>query len=102
MNEDHQKASSELSLTVKSHIDQTPLPSELDSSHQSKMDALKKLEGEDFSKQYFKDQLGAHEDAVSLFERYAEDGDDAQLQAFARQTLPTLKLHLEMVKELAK
>lgn len=102
MNEDHQKSSSELSLTVKSHIDQTPLPSQLDDAHQSKLETLKKLEGDDFSNQYFRDQHIAHSDAVALFERYDKGGSNEGLKSFVRQTLPTLKMHLEMLNRLAK
>jgi putative membrane protein len=47
-------------------------------------------------------QKDAHEDAVSLFERYSKGGDNAALKTWAGITLPALKHHREMAKDLAK
>jgi len=47
-------------------------------------------------------QEDAHEDAVSLFERYSKGGDNADLKNWAGKTLPALKHHLEMAKALSK
>ena len=47
-------------------------------------------------------QENAHEDAVSLFERYAKGGDNPDLKSWADKTLPALKHHLEMAKALNK
>jgi putative membrane protein len=48
------------------------------------------------------DQVDAHKDAVDLFERYAESGDNPDLKSWAGQTLPALKHHLEMAQNLKK
>jgi putative membrane protein len=45
-------------------------------------------------------QVDAHENAVSLFERYAKGGDNAELKAFAAKQLPHLQEHLRMAKDL--
>ncbi len=37
-----------------------------------------------------------------MFERYANGGDNAQLKAFAKKTLPHLKQHLQMAEGLNK
>jgi len=50
------------------------------------LDKLKGLNGADFTKQYDKDQVSAHKDAVSLFQRYAKGGDDAALKDWAGKT----------------
>jgi uncharacterized protein DUF4142 len=47
-------------------------------------------------------QVSAHKDAVSLFERYAKDGDSADLKDWAGKTLPTLKPHLATAQEFGK
>ena len=100
MIKDHTGTSSELkAIAAKAKVD---VPTALDSSHQSKLDKLKSLNGEDFVKQYDADQLAAHKDAVSMFERYAKGGDNAQLKAFAKKTLPHLKQHLQMAEGLNK
>ena len=56
--------------------------------------------GADFTKQYDKDRVNAHKEAVSLFKRYAKGGDDAALRAWAGKTLPNLERHLEMAQNL--
>jgi putative membrane protein len=81
---------------------QAKLPTELDSSHQSMLDKLKGASGKDFSSNFDSDQVSAHKDAVSLFERYAKGGDNAELKDWAGKTLPTLQHHLEMAQELGK
>ena len=96
---DHTKTSSELKSAVGSKFE---VPAALDSSHQSKLDKLKNEKPEDFAKTYADDQISAHKDAVSLFERYAKGGDDAGLKAWADKTLPALKHHLEMANNLKK
>jgi putative membrane protein len=64
-------------------------------------DELEELQkAADFDAEYIDQQVTAHEDAVILFESYGQDGDDAKLKAFAAETLPTLKRHLEHVKKL--
>jgi putative membrane protein len=46
-------------------------------------------------------QKAAHTDAVSLFETYAKDGDNAALKSFAAETLPTLNMHQDMIQKVA-
>src|ERR1700722_5319655 len=64
---DHTNTSSKVKADV---------PTALDSSHQSKLDKLKGESGKDFSSDFDSDQVGAHKDAVSLFERYPKGGDN--------------------------
>ena len=99
---DHQKTASELNSMVQSGKAEESVPSDLDSSHQKMLDKLKGLDGADFTKQYCKDQVSAHKDAVSLFRRYAKGGDDAALKDWAGKTLPDLERHLEMAQNLEK
>ena len=78
------------------------IPPGLDSSSQSKLDKLRDAKPEDFAAQYDSMQVSAHKDAVSLFERYAKGGDNADLKDWAGKTLPALKHHLEMAENLGK
>jgi putative membrane protein len=97
---DHTKTSNELKgLVSAGTVKETP-PTALDSSHAKKLDALNKLKGGDFTRQYQKDQVDAHKSAVSLFERYAKSGDNPALKDWAGKTLPTLQHHLDMAKKL--
>jgi len=99
---DHTKTSTELKGLVSGGKVKAELPAALDSSHQSKLDKLKAASGEDFSSDFDSMQVSAHKDAVSLFERYAKGGDNADLKAWADKTLPALKHHLEMAQDLDK
>ena len=99
---DHTKTSTELKGLVTGGKVTAELPTALDSSHQSKLDKLKGASGDDFSSQFNSMQVSAHKDAVDLFERYANGGDNADLKAWAIKTLPALKHHLEMAQNLDK
>jgi putative membrane protein len=102
MIKDHTETAAELKSLVSSGKVQVNAPSSLDKAHQEKLDKLAKLDGKDFTKEYDDMQVSAHKDAVSLFERYGKDGDNADLKAFADQTLPHLQEHLKMAQSLDK
>ena len=98
----HRKTSEELKGLVASGKVKEALPTKLDFPRQEKFDQLKGLRGAEFSEFYEDEQVEAHEDAVSLFERYAEAGDNPALKDWAGKTLPVLKHHLEKAKQLDK
>ena len=76
------------------------VPKELDAKHKGDVDTLQN--GKDpIDAPYVQMQRDAHTDAVTLFESYAKDGDNAKLKTFAQETLPTLKMHQEMVEKIA-
>ena len=64
------------------------------------MDKLQQAEAP-LDQPYVELQRTAHTDAVSLFEAYAKDGDNATLKSFAQETLPTLKMHKDMIEKIA-
>jgi putative membrane protein len=99
---DHTKTSDQLKHLVGAGEVKADLPTALDSSHQSKLDTLKSESGKEFSSDFDSNQVSAHKDAVSLFERYAKGGDNADLKDWAGKTLPTLRHHLEMAENLKK
>jgi putative membrane protein len=100
MVKDHSEVSAELkAIAAKAGVE---VPAVLHSSHQSKLDKLKSLSGADFDKQYDADQLAGHKDAVSMFERYAKGGENAELKAFAAKHLPRLQEHLRMAEGMQK
>jgi putative membrane protein len=63
---------------------------------------LQVRDGESFDKAYANNQVVAHEQTIELFREYSEKGDDAEIKAFAKETLPKLEAHLKHAKELAK
>src|SRR3569833_1374971 len=90
---DHTKTSTELKGFVSSGAGKAEIPPALDSSSQKKIDKLKDTKPENFASQYDPMQVSAHKDAVSLFERYANGGEDPKLKEWAGRTLPGLKHH---------
>jgi putative membrane protein len=97
---EHSKTTSELKALVSSGKVKVELPAAMDSSHQSKVDKLKGLNGNDFNASYKDEQVAAHKNAVSMFERYAKGGDNPSLKSWAKKTLPALKHHLSMAQKL--
>ncbi|TGQ35700.1 DUF4142 domain-containing protein [Mesorhizobium sp. M00.F.Ca.ET.216.01.1.1] len=79
---------------------QLQVPSDLDTSHKSDVEKLQSAAAP-VDAPYTDMQKAAHADAVSLFEAYAKDGDNPALKSFATETLPTLKMHQEMIEKVA-
>ena len=57
--------------------------------------------GESFDKDYIKGQIKAHEDTVELLQKEIDTGKDAEAQAFAKETLPKVKAHLDKINQIA-
>jgi putative membrane protein len=97
MVDDHTKANDELkSIANGKNI---TLPGEPKPPMQAALAKLEKLDGAAFDRAYVDDQVRDHEKTIALFEREAKGGKDAELKAFAEKTLPTLKEHLTMVRD---
>ncbi len=99
---DHQKTTDELKALVSSGKVKASLPTAMSSSQQSMMKTLNSLNGVRFNQRYHSDQVKAHKNAVDLFKRYAEGGDNADLKAWAAKTRPALEHHLQMARDLNK
>ena len=98
---DHTKTSTELKSMVPASL-KAALPTALDDASQKKLTKLRDAKPENFASEYDPMQASAHKDAVSLFERYANGGEDPKLKDWAGKTLPALKHHLEMAQTLDK
>jgi putative membrane protein len=72
---DHTMTSSELKSMVPDNL-KAAIPSSLDGASQKKIAKLRDARPEDFAAEYDPMQVSAHKDAVSLFERYANGGED--------------------------
>ena len=99
---DHEKTSAELkALLAGGKVQGNPVTA-LTEDHKEEVDELAKLEGAEFNEEYIDDQVEAHEDAVDLFKRYAEEGENADLKAFAAKHLPALEHHYKMAQDMDK
>src|SRR5215212_4340191 len=99
MVQDHTAAGDKLKSMAQG-IQGTTVPSSLDQPHQQMVQTLQSASGPGFDRDYIQMQVTAHRDAVSLFDQYAQNGDNQQLKQFAQQTLPTLREHLQLVEQL--
>ncbi|MGE7368559.1 DUF4142 domain-containing protein [Neorhizobium sp. NPDC001467] len=99
---DHEKTTAELKgLLASGKVQGAPVTA-LTEAHKGEIDELAKLQGAEFNEEYVDDQVDAHEDAVDLFKRYAEEGENADLKAWAAKTLPALEHHYKMAQDLDK
>lgn len=99
MIDDHTRTSEELKALAASK--NVTLPTAMSGKQQSmvsKMNAA--AAGMEFDREYMKAQVKAHEDAVKLFQKQANDNDeeDADAKAFAAKHLPALQGHLTMAR----
>jgi putative membrane protein len=74
------------------------LPTSLDSKDQKELDKLQALDGKKFDKAYMKDEVKDHETVLSLLQKEAKSGKDADLKNFAEQGEPIIQQHLDMAK----
>jgi putative membrane protein len=98
MIDDHTAVNKELAKLASDKM--VTIPTDLEKSQQKQIDDLNQLSGADFDKQYIKDQLDAHKDAVKLFQTEINEGQETDVKQFAAHTLPTLQHHLAMVEAL--
>jgi len=61
----------------------------------------RKQNGSSFDKEYVQGQIKAHEDTVNLLQNEIDHGKDADAKAFAAQTLPKVKAHLDQIRKIA-
>lgn len=76
------------------------VPTQLDAKHKTDLEKLQSAKAP-VDEPYLEMQRTAHADAVKLFESYASDGDNAALKTFAKDMVPTLKAHQQMVEDIA-
>ncbi len=90
---DHTKSSKALKDAVSASGQTLAMPSKLNAEHQSLIDALGGLQGQDFETEYVAQQMSAHRKALDLLKSYAGGGDVAELRQFAQATIPAVQKH---------
>lgn len=96
----HEKTTSELKGLIVGGKVKAPAATGMSDAQKKSFDELKDLSGKEFDDAYQDDQEDAHEDAIDVFKRYASEGDNADLKAWAAKTLPALEIHLKMAEDL--
>jgi putative membrane protein len=98
MVDDHSKANDELKTLASSKG--VTLPDALDPAHKSTQDRLAKLSGEAFDRAYMRDMVADHDKDVAAFKHASTSLADADLKAWAGNTLPTLEEHQKSAKSI--
>lgn len=93
---DHTKAAADLKAAA--GASGLTVPMEVDAKHGAMLTDLSAAS--DKVSTYKKQQLEAHEEAVSLHQAYGSAGTDPNLKAYADATSPVLKMHLEHIEAL--
>ncbi|WP_426506904.1 DUF4142 domain-containing protein [Dactylosporangium sp. McL0621] len=92
---DHNRAGTKLSQLARANGMSTPdLP---DSAQQNILNAWSRLDGLLFDCAYVPAEYLDHVGVIAMFENEADHGDNADIVAFARNTLPTLQEHKRMI-----
>jgi len=95
---DHTAMSNEMKPLVTA-AGKTP-PTGLDERRKGMIDNLNAAAPADFDGVYLSQQEAAHNEALSLMQGYADNGDDAGLKAAAGKAVPKIQAHLDHVKKL--
>jgi putative membrane protein len=97
MVDDHSKANDELKQLASQKG--VALPTEVDAKHKETMDRLSKLNGAAFDSAYVSEMVKDHTEDVSEFEKEANQGQNSDVKEWAAKTLPTLRNHLQMIRD---
>ncbi len=99
MIDDHTAANNEL-MQVAS-MKGVMLPTQPDAKHMAMMMKMQKLSGMEFDMMYVKEAgVKGHETMEKLFMKESMSGKDMDAKAFAAKTLPTVRMHLQMARDM--
>lgn len=98
--DDHTKAAAELKGLVAAGKAPSNLPTGFDERNQGFLDNLTGATAANFDEVYIDQQAAAHDEALTAFKGYADNGDNADLKAFAAKTAPALQMHKDMISGL--
>jgi putative membrane protein len=99
MVKDHSAANAKLKkLAMSKGIELPTAPSMMEKGKAKKTDMKS---GDSFDKDYIQGQIKAHEDTIDLLQKEIDSGKDPEARAFATDTLPTVKMHLQKVEQIA-
>jgi putative membrane protein len=99
MVKDHTAANAKLkSIAASKGIELPDSPSMMQKAMNKKTDLHS---GDSFDKDYIQGQIKAHKDTIELLQKEIDSGKDPEGKAFATQTLPKVKMHLDKITKIA-
>lgn len=96
---EHGKANDELKQWAEKN--NVTLPTQLSAKDKATRDRLAKLSGDAFDKAYMHQMVLDHQKDVAAFKHASQTAKNADLKAWAGQTLPTLQDHMKMAQDTA-
>ena len=100
MIDDHSGANERLSKLTKANRAALPKGPDADPDARAVRAQLEKLHGADFDLAYMAAQVGDHQKTAHLLEHEIGAGQDVEVKAYAKDSLPTVMRHLEMARAL--
>jgi putative membrane protein len=98
---DHTAANNELKgIAKRKNIDLPQPPTSEAHDKMAHAEPWMSQKGTAFDKGFIDAEVTDHQKAIELFENEANHGADAELKAFAKKTLPTLRDHLKQAQDL--
>jgi len=96
LSQDHTESYERLTaLAAKTGIS---IPKGINVSRDRTIEALARLKGTQFDRAFARDEVGAHRQAIAMFKREAEHGQDPDVKAYASKMVPVLEKHLQLAE----
>ena|SRR5579885_379731 len=99
---DHTQSSEKLKKLLQTENVNIAPPSKLDQAHLALLDKLRGASGSAFDKDYVKDQIAGHREALAVQKTYAASGEDAKLKSFAQAAADMVQMHLDEAEKLGQ
>jgi putative membrane protein len=93
MMKEHQKAYDDLSALAKKK--NVTIPAAASDDSQKKYNTLSEKRGSDFDKDFCDAMVTGHKDAIDKFEHASKESTDPDIQTWASNMLPSLRMHLD-------
>jgi len=77
-------------------------PSEPNAESSRDFDAIAKLSGTEFDRQFTSHMIKDHENDFAAYREEEKDGSAPQIAAYAKEAMPTLQKHLETARSIEK
>jgi putative membrane protein len=78
------------------------VPKGLDAKHDKMIGPFEKLKGKMFDRRYTQTMVKGHGEAIAAYKKEVNNGQNADIKAYAQQALPTLEKHLKAAKDAEK
>jgi len=78
------------------------LPKGIDGKHDKMIAPFEKLKGKAFDRRYTREMVAGHTAAIAQYQKEAANGQNADLKAYAQETLATLEKHKKAAQDAEK